>query len=142
MKADFEKAAAELTAAAASGVTVLPVYATEADGWWMAKAPDDPSLRLYQDLGVTFVDPGGDDYFWNAVGWEEVTDHPSDVLLYSLRFSMTPEEIAAQPTAALLPAVRAGQLHPWKYIGMDYQAQAAYMAELAGFLTGAEKVTS
>jgi iron complex transport system substrate-binding protein len=142
MKADFEKAATELSAAAASGVTVLPVYATEADGWWMARAADDPSLHLYQDLGVTFVDPGGEDYFWNSVGWEEVTDHPSDVLLYSLRFSMTPEEIAAQPTAALLPAVRAGQLHPWKYIGMDYRAQAAYMTELAGYLTGAEKVAS
>ena len=51
------------------------------------------------------------------MGWEEVPNHPSDVLLYSLRFSMTPEEIAAQPTAALLPAVQAGQLYPWKYIG-------------------------
>jgi len=120
---------------------VLPVYATEADGWWMAKAPDDPSLHLYSDLGVAFVDPGGDGYFWQSVGWEGVTDHPSDVLLYSLRFSMTPEEIAAQPTAALLPAVEAGQMYPWKYIGMDYQAQAAYMSELAGYLTEAQKVT-
>ena len=49
--------------------------------------------------------------------------------------------IAAQPTAALLPAVQAGQLHPWKYIGMDYVAQAAYMTELAGWLTEAQKVT-
>jgi iron complex transport system substrate-binding protein len=142
MRADYEKASAELTAAAGTGVTVLPVYATEADGWWMARAADDPSLHLYQDLGVQFVDPGGEDYFWNAVSWEEVPGHPSDVLLYSLRFSMTPEEIAAQPTAALLPAVEAGQLYPWKYIGMDYRAQAAYMTELAGYLTEAEKVTS
>jgi iron complex transport system substrate-binding protein len=142
MKADYEAASAELSAAAATGVSVLPVYATEADGWWMAKAADDPSLHLYQDLGVQFVEPGGDGYFWNSVGWEEVPNYPSDVLLYSLRFSMTPEEIAAQPTAALLPAVQAGQLYPWKYIGMDYQAQAAYMDELAGYLTEAEKVTS
>src|SRR5918993_1607285 len=131
-RADFEAASETLTEAAGSGVSVLPVFATEADGWWMAKAADDPQLALYQDLGVTFVDPGGEDYFWNAVGWEEVPDHPSDVLLYSLRFSMTPEEIAGQPTAALLPAVQAGQLHPWKYIGPDYVAQAAYMEELAG----------
>jgi iron complex transport system substrate-binding protein len=54
---------------------------------------------------------------------------------------MTPEEIAAQPTAALLPAVTAGQLYPWKYIGPDYVAQAAYMEELAGYLTEAQKVT-
>ena len=54
---------------------------------------------------------------------------------------MTPEEIAAQPTAALLPAVQAGQLYPWKYLGMDYVAQADYMTELAGWLTEAQKVT-
>ena len=86
-------------------------------------------------------DPGGEDYFWNSVGWEEVPNHPSDVLLYSLRFSMSPAEIAAQPTAALLPAVQAGQLYPWKYLGMDYVAQAEYMTELAGSLTGAQQVT-
>jgi iron complex transport system substrate-binding protein len=141
MKEDFEEASATLTEAAAGGVSVLPVFATEADGWWMAKAPDDPSLHLYQDLGVDFVDPGGDDYFWNSVGWEEVTSYPSDVLLYSLRFSMSPEEIAAQPTAALLPAVQAEQLYPWKYLGMDYQAQARYMEELAGWLNEADKVS-
>jgi iron complex transport system substrate-binding protein len=138
---DYEAASAALTEAAAGGVSVLPVYATQSDGWWMAKAPDDPSLHLYEDLGVAFVDPGGEDYFWNAVGWEEVPNHPSDVILYSLRFSMSPEQIAAQPTAALLPAVQAGQLYPWKYLGMDYVAQAQYMTELAGWLTEAQKVT-
>ncbi|RBY97001.1 ABC transporter substrate-binding protein [Blastococcus sp. TF02-8] len=141
-RADFEAASEKLTEAAAGGISVLPVYATQADGWWMAKADDDPALKLYKDLGVNFVDPGGDGYFWNSVGWEEVPNHPSDVLLYSLRFSMSPEEIAAQPTAALLPAVQNGQLHPWKYIGPDYVAQAAYMEELAGYLTSSKDVTA
>ncbi|TFV67774.1 UNVERIFIED_ORG: ABC transporter substrate-binding protein [Bacillus sp. AZ43] len=141
-RADFEAASEALAEAASNGVSVLPVYATQADGWWMAKAGDDPQLALYEDLGVNFVDPGGDGYFWNSVGWEEVPDFPSDVILYSLRFSMTPEEIAAQPTAALLPAVQNGQLHPWKYIGPDYVAQAAYMEELAGYLTEARDVTA
>ncbi|WP_324274802.1 ABC transporter substrate-binding protein [Blastococcus brunescens] len=140
-RADFETASEELTETASSGVSVLPVFATEADGWWMAKASDDPQLALYQELGVNFVDPGGDGYFWNSVGWEEVPNHPSDVLLYSLRFSMTPEEIAAQPTAALLPAIEAAQLYPWKYIGPDYVAQAAYMEELSGYLSEAQRVT-
>lgn len=58
-RADFEAASEELTAAASSGVNVLPVFATEADGWWMAKAPDDPQLALYQELDVNLVDPGG-----------------------------------------------------------------------------------
>ncbi|NEK59561.1 ABC transporter substrate-binding protein [Geodermatophilus sabuli] len=140
-RADFDAAAAALTEAAASGVTVLPVYATASEGWWMGKAPDDPSLRLYQDLGVRFVDPGGDGYFWESVGWEDVTEYPSDVLLYSLRGGETPEQMSAQPTYGLLPAVEAGQVHPWKYVGMDHVAQAAYMTELAGWLAQARKVT-
>ncbi|MGY1806465.1 ABC transporter substrate-binding protein [Blastococcus sp. SYSU D00669] len=121
LREDYEAASATLSEAAASSeVTVLPVYATPSDGWWMAIAADDPSLHLYEDLGVDFVDVrDGDDYFWHTVGWEEVPDHPSDVILYSLRFSMAPEEYAQQPTAALLPAVQADQLYPWKYLGMD-----------------------
>ncbi len=138
---DFEAASAELRAAGERGITVLPVYATAADGWWMGKAPDDPSLRLYSDLGVDFVDPGGDTYFWETTSWERVTDHPSDVILYSLRGGETPEQMRAQPTYPLLPAVQAGQEHPWEYVGMDHVAQAAYMSELAGWLTEAEKVT-
>jgi iron complex transport system substrate-binding protein len=138
---DYEAASAELTAAGERGITVLPVYATASDGWWMGKAADDPSLRLYADLGVDFVDPGGDTYFWESVSWEQVTQYPSDVILYSLRGGETPEQMLAQPTYTLLPAVQAGQEHPWKYIGMDHVAQAAYMTELAGWLDEARQVT-
>jgi iron complex transport system substrate-binding protein len=138
---DYEAASAQLTAAGERGITVLPVYATASDGWWMGKAPDDPSLRLYSDLGVDFVDPGGDTYFWETVSWEQVPRYPSDVILYSLRGGETPEQMRAQPTYPLLPAVQAGQEHPWKYIGMDHTAQAAYMSELAGWLDEARKVT-
>ncbi|TFV63516.1 ABC transporter substrate-binding protein [Geodermatophilus sp. DF01-2] len=138
---DYEAAAAELSAAGERGITVLPVYATASDGWWMGKAADDPSLRLYSDLGVDFVDPGGDGYFWETVSWEQVPQYPSDVILYSLRGGETPEQMRAQPTYTLLPAVQAGQEYPWKYIGMDHVAQAAYMSELAGWLEEAQKVT-
>ena len=140
-RADFEAASAELRAAGERGITVLPVYATAADGWWMGKAPDDPSLRLYSDLGVDFVDPGGDTHFRETASWERVTDHPSDVILHSLWGGETPEQMRAQPTHPLLPAVQAGQEHPWEYVGMDHVAQAAYMSELAGWLTEAEEVT-
>ena len=34
------------------------------------------------------------------MSWEEVPDHPSDVILYSLRGAMSPEEMATQPTYA------------------------------------------
>jgi iron complex transport system substrate-binding protein len=140
-RADFEAARAELTAAAASGLTVLPVAAYADEGFYMAKAPDEPSLRMYGELGVRFVDPGGDEYYWQTAGWEDVPQYPSDLILYSLRGALSPEEMAQQPTYGLLPAAQSGQVHPWKYIGMDYAAQAAYMSELAGWLTEAQDVT-
>ena len=52
-----------------------------------------------------------------------------------------PSRCAPSRPYPLLPAVQAGQEHPWKYIGMDHVAQAAYMSELAGWLDEAEKVT-
>ncbi|GAB3306047.1 hypothetical protein GCM10027451_12830 [Geodermatophilus aquaeductus] len=138
---DYEDASAALTEAASSGVTVLPVAAYPDEGFYMAKAPDDPSLHLYADLGVQFLDPGGEGYFWQTAGWEQVPQYASDVLLYSLRGAMTPEEMATQPTYQLLPAAQAGQVHPWEYVGMDYAAQARYMERLAGWLTDAQKVS-
>ncbi|MBN1094273.1 ABC transporter substrate-binding protein [Blastococcus sp. TML/M2B] len=140
-RADFEAASAALTEAAAGGLTVLPVAAYADEGFYMAKAPDEPSLRMYGELGVQFVDPGGEDYYWQTAGWETVTQYPSDLILYSLRGALPPEQMAEQPTYNLLPAAQAGQVHPWKYIGMDYAAQAAYMDELAGWLAGAQDVT-
>ncbi|MGY1737404.1 ABC transporter substrate-binding protein [Geodermatophilus sp. SYSU D00684] len=137
---DYEEASAALTEAASSGVTVLPVAAYPDEGFYMAKAPDDPSLRLYSDLGVQFVDPGGDGYFWQTASWEQVPQYRSDVILYSLRGAMTPEEMAGQPTYGLLPAAQAQQVYPWEYVGMDHAAQARYMERLAGWLADAQKV--
>jgi iron complex transport system substrate-binding protein len=138
---DYEDASAALTEAASSGVTVLPVAAYPDEGFYMAKAPDDPSLHLYADLGVQFLDPGGEGYFWQTASWEQVPQYASDVILYSLRGAMTPEEMATQPTYQLLPAAQAGQVHPWEYVGMDHAAQARYMERLAGWLTDAREVS-
>ncbi|MGY1833001.1 ABC transporter substrate-binding protein [Geodermatophilus sp. SYSU D01180] len=137
---DYEEASAALTEAASSGVTVLPVAAYPDEGFYMAKAPDDPSLRLYSELGVQFLDPGGDGYFWQTASWEQVPQYRSDVILYSLRGGMTPEEMAGQPTYDLLPAAQAQQVYPWEYVGMDYAAQARYMERLAGWLADAQEV--
>ena len=40
--------------AAGSRLTVLPVYGEDAN-YYVAKAPDDPALRYYSDLGLSFV---------------------------------------------------------------------------------------
>ena len=62
----FEEASAALTAAAGSGLTVLPVYGEDAN-FYVAKAPDDPALRYYSDLGLNFVPVEGEDYYWEIL---------------------------------------------------------------------------
>ncbi|WP_248582417.1 ABC transporter substrate-binding protein [Nocardioides sp. InS609-2] len=137
----FEAASAELTEAARSGLSLVPLYAEEAAGIYYAKAPDDPALAFYQSLGVQFTEVGGKDYYWHQVSWENADAYTSDIVLYSLRGSLTPEQLQDQPTFATLPAAKAEQLHPWKFKSMDYPSQTSYMKELAGWLTTDTKVT-
>ena len=139
-RAAFEEASAELTEAARGGLSVVPLYAEEAAGIYFAKAPDDPALAYYESLGVNFTEVGGDDYYWHQVSWENADTYSSDIVLYSLRGSLTPEQLLDQPTFAALPAARADQLHPWKFKSMDYPSQTAYMKELAGWLGSDTKV--
>ncbi|WP_232661960.1 ABC transporter substrate-binding protein [Pseudonocardia sp. TRM90224] len=140
-RAGYASAEQRLRTAAAKGLSVLVVAAYPAEGLYVAKAPDDPELTSYADLGVRFVDPGGTDYYWEVVSWENVGRVPADVVLESQLDTMTAEQIAAQPTMANTPAGRARQIHPWIFASMDYTAQAAYMNELAGHLEAAHKVT-
>jgi iron complex transport system substrate-binding protein len=139
-RAEYDAAADRLRAAATAGLQVLVVAAYPAEGFYVAKAPDDPTLTAFADLGVRFVDPGGTRYFWQIVSWENVGSLPADVVLESQIDDMTAEQILAQPTFARTPAGQARQVYPWVFASMDYAAQAAYMAEVAGHLESARKV--
>ena len=139
-RAAFEEASAALTAAAASGLTVLPIYGEDAN-LYVAKAPDDPALRYYSKLGLTFVPVEGEDYYWEILSWENADKYQPDLVLYSVRDSYTPEQLMDQPVFARLEAAQAGQLHPWKFKSMDYKAQTSYLGELAGWLAADRKVT-
>ena len=139
-RAEYDAAAARLQAAAASGLQVLVVAAYPAEGFYVAKAPDDPTLTAFADLGVRFVDPGGTGYFWQTVSWENVGSLSADVVLESQIDEMTAEQILAQPTFARTPAGQARQVYPWMFASLDYAAQAAYMTEVAGHLESARKV--
>ena len=139
-RAAFEAASAALTEAASSGLTVLPVYGEDAN-FYVAKAPDDPALRYYSDLGVSFVPIEGEDYYWEVLSWERADKYRPDVVLYSVRDSFTPEQLMDQPVFARLEAAQSGQLHPWKFKSMDYRAQTGYLEELAGWLSSDTKVT-
>lgn len=132
-RAAFEAASADLTDAAASGLTVLAIHG-DTDGLYYAKAPDDPALKYFQDLGVAFVDVTGKDYYWETVSWENADTYSPDLFLRTERGAFTLEQLGDQPVFAALPAVAAGQLHPWESNSMDYVSQTRYMTELAGWL--------
>jgi iron complex transport system substrate-binding protein len=74
------------------------------------------------------------------VSWENVGSLAADILLESQIDDMSAEQILAQPTFARTPAGQARQVYSWVFASMDYAAQAAYMAELAGHLESARKV--
>ncbi len=74
------------------------------------------------------------------MSWENVGSLPADVVLESQIDEMTADQILAQPTFARMPAGQARQVYSWVFASMDYAAQAAYMAEMAGHLESARKV--
>lgn len=137
-KAAFEAASTALTQAAANGVRTQVMYA-EAANVYVAKAADDPSLRLYQSLGMTFVTPKTKDYYWDIIGWEDYDTVGGDLVLYSER-GFGPDQLKKQPTFAATAAAKADQVHPWVFAGMDYVSQAAYLEQLAGFVGSSKKL--
>ncbi|EID55161.1 ABC transporter substrate-binding protein [Saccharomonospora xinjiangensis] len=136
----YEAARERLRKVAGSGLSVMAVAAYPSEGVHIAKAKDDPALRSYVDLGLSYPDPGGSDYYWRSVSWENITDYRTDVVLYSLR-AMDGEAMLDQPTFAQLPAAKAGQVYPWEFSSMDYVAQARTIDNLAANLEKARKVS-
>lgn len=128
------------TAAADHPVTIAALAAYPADGLYVAKYSDDPALTSYADLGVRILDLGGPRYYWSVLSWETVDQLRADVVLESQIDPMTPEDLAARPTFAQLPAARAGQVRPWIFASMDGFAQARYIDQLATVITGARQV--
>lgn len=138
-KAAFDRASAALREAATSGVVVQPMYA-EAANVYVAKAADDPGLRMYADLGLRFVEPTTDDYYWDIISWEDYDSIGGDLVLFSQR-GFGPEQLDERPTFAATAAAKAGQVHPWVFAGMDYPSQAAYMTQLASWVSEATEVS-
>lgn len=128
------------TAAAASKLKVAAIYA-DADGVDVAKAPDDPGLRLYSDLGVDFVKPTPKGYYWGLYSWENAGKVGGDLVLLA-QTGYQSAQLLKQPTFAVTAAARAGQIHPWVSAGLDYVSQAAYMTQLAGYLRESKPLTS
>ncbi|GHF29666.1 ABC transporter substrate-binding protein [Amycolatopsis deserti] len=138
-KQAYETARTRFQAATAKGLTVMAIAAYPGDGVYICKAVDDPALRSYTELGLTYPDPGGSKYYWEQVSWENIGKYPTDVVLYSLR-AMDKDTLLQQATFARMPAAAAGQVFPWEFSSMDYVAQARTLNNLAANLEASRKV--
>jgi iron complex transport system substrate-binding protein len=140
-QADFDKAAADLTAAAKEqNLEVTQMYA-DPDGIWVVKPADEPETQLYQSLGVNYTNlhPDGD-YYWDIFSWENVGQMMTgDVLLANVE-GFQQAELAAQPTFAASPALVAGQVHTWNGAALDYASQAVQMGKLTEILRSSQQV--
>lgn len=141
-QADFDKAAADLTAAAKNQpLEVTQMYA-DADGIYVVKPADEPETQLYQSLGVTYTNlhPDGP-YYWDIFSWENVGQMMTgDILLPNIE-GFQEADLKAQPTFASSPALVAGQVHTWNGAALDYASQAAQMGKLAEILRNSQNVT-
>ncbi|MEU8362846.1 ABC transporter substrate-binding protein [Nonomuraea sp. NPDC048882] len=133
----FEAAGAALKALAAErpGLKVMIVTGTP-ESLYVAYLPDHPDITYWGELGLNVVSPekpteseGG---FWEVLSWENADKYEADVILVDARAqSMKIEEMAAKPTWAKLPAVKAGQLYPWHAAERySYLGYAKVMEEL------------
>jgi iron complex transport system substrate-binding protein len=118
---------------------VVSMYA-DADGVYVTRPADEPTLQLYDSLGVDLVDPGPDGFYWGVYSWANAGRVTGDVLLLSPEGYQT-RELLAQPTFADAPALVAGQVHSWPVPGLDYASQATAMTELAGWLEDSRTVS-
>jgi len=139
-KKQFDDASDQLRTAAESGVSVLYIAAYKNDGVYVGKAPDDPSLRYYTELGVNYPKVGGEQFYWHQLSWERVDEYAADVILYSTR-ALGKRGLMKQPTFAALPAAEADQIFPRVFYPTDHIGQAVAMHKLAGFLDRSHRVT-
>ncbi|WKU44215.1 ABC transporter substrate-binding protein [Streptomyces sp. VNUA116] len=115
-KARFEKASETLRKAAQAnkGLKVLAASGS-ADLLYVSDPSVYADLTYFKSLGVDFVVPGKvTGGFFESLSWENAGKYPADLILLDNRTSaLQPKDLAAKPTWAELPAVKAGQVSPW-----------------------------
>lgn len=114
-KDDFQKASDDLKAAvkAKPGLKVL-VVSSDKDNLYVCKPEFFADLAYYRDLGLDIVNGGGTDDYFETLSWEQAGKYPADLILTDSRtYALSRQQLAAIPTWAQLPAVKANQLADW-----------------------------
>jgi iron complex transport system substrate-binding protein len=105
-----------------------------ADQMWVVNPPEYADIMHLTENGLDIVKPDKVDEggFFQTLSWENADMYDADVILYDTRTqALTPEEMMKKPTFTKLPAVKAGQLYPWRAEApFSYQGYADFLEEL------------
>ncbi|GAA0321018.1 ABC transporter substrate-binding protein [Actinoallomurus spadix] len=117
-RARFGRAAETLRAAARAkgGLKVLAASCSP-DLFYVSDPNASADLRYFRSLGVDLIVPDkvSAQGFFEELSWENADKYPADLILLDARTSaLQPEDLAAKPTWAKLPAVKAGQVTAWQ----------------------------
>ncbi|GGX38810.1 ABC transporter substrate-binding protein [Streptomyces noursei] len=143
-KARFEQAAARLRKAAAAHPVKVLACSGSADFFYASNPGISADLMYFRSLGVDLIvpdhlDKGG---YFESLSWENADKYKADVLLLDNRTAtLQPKDLAAKPSWAGLPAVKAGQITPWaSEPRFSYAGAAPLLESLAQAIEHAKKV--
>jgi iron complex transport system substrate-binding protein len=142
---EYDAAVSAFQALTAEKADVATLFASVGDGteWYAAYPPDWADLAWYRSLGLKMVDPAANPgEYWETLSREQAVKYPADVFFNSTRVGIfTPEQLQADTTFALHPAIAAGQIGAWNQdFIMSYQGMTEAMEHLVTTLNDAEKV--
>ncbi|MFI0713670.1 ABC transporter substrate-binding protein [Streptomyces inhibens] len=144
-KARFEKASATLRKAAKSHPVKVLACSGSPALFYASNPGINADLMYYKSLGVDLIvpdhlDKGG---YFESLSWENADKYKADVLLLDNRTAtLQPKDLAAKPSWAKLPAVKAGQITPWSSEPrFSYAGAAPLIESLAKAIESAKKVS-
>ncbi|MFE6743803.1 ABC transporter substrate-binding protein [Streptomyces tubercidicus] len=142
-KARFEKASEALRKAAKSHPVKVLACSGSPDLFYASNPGINADLMYYKSLGVDLIvpdklDKGG---YFESLSWENADKYKADVLLLDNRTAtLQPKDLAAKPSWAKLPAVKADQITPWSSEPrFSYAGAAPLIESLAKAIEGAKK---
>jgi iron complex transport system substrate-binding protein len=132
--------AARAAVSAKPNLRVLVTYA-DTEGLSIARPSQFPDLLSFRALGLDLVEPEGGDQYYETLSWEQAGRYPADLILHDTRaFSLQPDQLAAYPTWAALPAVQAGQVGKWSAeVRLSAQGFTAALEDLTATVTSARE---
>jgi iron complex transport system substrate-binding protein len=144
-KARFEKAAADLSAAAkASGGIKVLAGSGAADIFYVSNPKVSSDLMYFKELGVDVIIPektdGGD--YYESLSWENADKYHADIIWLDARTgTLQPNDLASKPGWSALPAVKANQVFPWQAVPIYSWAGSAPLLEaLTAAITKSKKL--